>query len=135
MELIPLGDGCFVDLSDVRSLSVRLTEPDVPGGLTLTFKNGRHEVTLRGSVSKACWSGPIEVLRKRLTPLGNSFWVDLTGLSRAEKRREGSQYHVELEFLAGAASGSIEVLTVDQDIAEPVWAALRHLYTPSPRPA
>lgn len=112
-----------------------MIEPNVPGGLTLTFKNGQREVTLRGSASKACWHGPMEDLRQKLTPLGDSFWADLSGLCRAEKRREGSQYHVELEFLPLDSCRSIQILTVDQDLSEPVWTALQHLYQPMLAPA
>jgi len=135
MELVQLGDGCLVNLDEVRSLSVHLLEAKVPGGLTLTFKNGQREVTLRGSASKACWNGPIEALRQRLTPLGDSFWIDLSGLCRAEKRREGSQYHLELEFLPQESCQSIQVLTVDQDLSEPVWAALVQLNGRALQPA
>jgi len=128
MELVPLGDGCLVSLDEVRSLSAHMLEPNVPGGMTLTFKNGQREVTLRGSASKACWNGPLVDLRKKLTPLGDSFWADLSGLCRAEKRREGSQYHVELEFLEEGCCRPAEILTVDQDLSEPVWAALTKLF-------
>jgi hypothetical protein len=129
MELVQLGDSCLVALTDVRCLSACCHETgdlscDVPSGVTLFFKDGRRKITLGHQATERCWRS-LGHLRARLTQVGPTCWLDLTGLVRAEKRKEGLQFHVELEFVPDNHPST--TLTIDAEIAESVWHGLQGL--------
>lgn len=135
MELVQLGDSCLAALTNVRCLSVCCPVSgdlscEVPASVTIVFKDGRRDVTLGRHASERCWGGALRHLRDRLTRVGPACWLDLNGLVRVEKRKEGSQLHVECEFVPQHTGDPSSILTIDPEVAESVWEALQGLIEP-----
>jgi hypothetical protein len=125
MELVQLGDSCLAALTNVRCLSACCSacgdlSCDIPASVTIVFKDGRRNVTLGHEASQRCWAGPLAPVRGRLTQIGPVCWLDLNGLVRVEKRKEGCQLHVELEFVPEHTGDPSSILTIDPEIAESV---------------
>jgi len=135
MELVQLGDSCLAALTNVRCLSACCSACgdltcDIPASVTIVFKDGRRNVTLGQEASQRCWAGPLAPVRGHLTQVGPVCWLDLNGLVRVEKRKEGCQLHVELEFVPEHTGDPSSILTIDPEIAESVWNALQGLIAP-----
>ncbi len=123
-DLTPLGEYCFADLSDVRSLRVVFLGDGIPGGITITFKSLRRDIILRKRDSRLCWPLELAPLRDRLTQVGKGLWLDLSGLIRIDKRKDGDSSHLELEFAPLRTGDAATTLSVDSDIGDSVWQAL-----------
>jgi hypothetical protein len=125
MPLTPLGECCFADLSEVRSLRVVFMGDGGPGGITITFKTLRRDIILRKRDSRLCWPTSLAPLCDRLTPVGKGLWLDLSGLVRADKRNESESSPLVLEFAPLRDGDAATTFSVDFDIGESAWEALR----------
>jgi len=121
-----LGECCFADLSDVRSLRVVFLGDGVPAGITITFKSLRRDIILRKRDSRLCWPVELAPLRDRLTHVGKGLWLDLAGLIRIDKRKDGESSHLELEFAPLRPGDAAAMLSVDSEIGDAVWDSLRN---------
>ncbi|MGA7409921.1 MAG: hypothetical protein WBW33_05510 [Bryobacteraceae bacterium] len=122
--LTALGEYCFADLSDVRSLRVVFLGDGIPGGITITFKSLRRDIILRKRDSRLCWAVELTPLRERLAHVGKGLWLDLSGLIRVDKRKDGDSSHLELEFAPLRPGDAATTLSVDSEIGDSVWQAL-----------
>jgi hypothetical protein len=122
--LTPLGEYCFADLSDVRSLRVVFLPDGLPGGITITFKSLRRDLILRKRDSRLCWPVELLPLRDRLTQVDKGLWLDLSNLIRIDKRKDGDSSHLELEFAPLRSGDAATTFSVDSEIGDSVWQAL-----------
>ncbi len=126
MPLTPLGEYCFADLSDVRSLRVIFVADGAPGGISITFKSLRRDIILRGRDSRHCWPVELAALRERLTQVGHGLWLDLEGLIRIDKRNDGDSTQLALEFAPLRCGDAATTFSIDSEIGDSAWEALRN---------
>lgn len=92
----------------------------------------RRDIILRGRDSRLCWPVELTLLRNRLTQVGKGLWLDLEGLIRVDKRNDGDSTQLSLEFAPLRCGDAATTFSVDSEIGDSAWEALRHQVMTTP---